>query len=973
MLPNYNLSLVSGGKPFLPNFALPSLNNKNISILTNDQKNFISIYNNQLKFYSIETNNCIKTIKFNNNDKLFNILDNENIVSILPIDITNINTNFNTTNTNSNSNSNITQKNDKDLENVIQSKITAITENGNIIILNYKGKLNDQNLSFHKINNFNSNEKIVKVFNTGLNNNDNNNNNFKILTISNNSDDKKTKNNQSRENIMNYKLYDLNIIANEKIDFEINEIWSLNNVILFNWSNLESTIIALYQDSTVDKSNDYDKKIIVLDLSNLTELFKFNLNQLFTDNNNFNNTTNNNASSINKFVSSLAVDNLNKNIALGFASGVISLINIDSITTKKTESLNTKDLNVRYLKWHIDSVLSLSFNNDSTYLISGGWEKVLSFWQLSTNLQQFLPRLNGIILDIKLLNEKFYSVTLQLMENDSNSDYQILLINSIDLSTKLAINGPLPIFNTKLPNTQLPISTQNTSSNTINNLKKYNKKLIKSKKFDFTTCIELNPINKQLYIPNGNKLQIFDFYKNEQVNLQYLTNGINNFMGKVRDELNLKDPQITDLKLTVNNNWLITYEIEYPPNDLLSSNDISYSLKFWFKENENTNNWTLKTKILNPHGIGVPIINMCCNSVNNNGNNLITADNCGGLKYWEFNNLEQNWCLKKIFIPSFNNISHHVSIAWSRDNSLIFHGFDDKLQLINFDNFQKINDDIFNNGGNGDFTMDSPIQAIKLVSDSNLIVATTSSLNVIDLLLGKFVNSFDLYPYVNNNYKDGHLNRLIACDEKNGKIAIVINENLINYHNKQNKNNDNKNDKLNCQSNILIFNSNLTQQLGSFVHPNYISWIGWNFDTDFIFMDIASRFGIVSTTMTTEMADEINKEGILDGLTNKSIVANNETNDNVEYGDITNTNNNNNNNNYLDQLRKLANEKQMMTISSSNNNNNNNIEEDDMEVDIINGEHGQKLITMNSFTNMFDNMQNVSMETLFDNVIKILN
>lgn len=965
MLPNYNLSLVSGGKPFLPNFSLPSINNKNISILTNDKKNFISIFNNQLKFYSIETSNCIKTIKFNNNDKLFNILNKENIVSILPIDITTTTT----TNTNTNTTQGKDDNNAVEVEDMAsQSKITVITENGNIIILNYKGKLADQNLSFHRINNLSTtNEKIVKVFNVGLNNNT-----FKILTVSNDSKEsaptdikKKSTQHNNNDNTINYKLYDLNIENSH--DFNINKIWSLDNVILSNWSNSESTIIALYQDLSKIENG---KKIVVFDLLNLTEIFKHNLNQIINDNiNNSNNNTatTSNSSTINKFVSSLAVDNLNEKIALGFASGVITLIDI------KINAI--KDLNIRYLKWHIDSVLSLSFNNDSTYLISGGWEKVLTFWQLSTNLQQFLPRLNGIILDINLLNEKFYSITLQLTENDSNSDYQILLINSIDLSTKLAINGPLPIFNTKLPNTQLPISTQNTLSNSISNLKKYNKKLIKSKKFDFTTCIELNPINKQLFIPNGNKLQIFDFYKNEQINLQYLTNGLNNFMGKVRDELSLKDPQIINLKLTNNNNWLITYEIDYPPNDLLSSNDLIYSLKFWSKENNEStaNDWTLRTKILNPHGVGVPLINMCCTSTINNGNNLITADNCGGLKYWEFDNLDQNWCLRKIFIPSFNNISHHVSIAWSRDNSLIFHGFDDKLQIINFDDFQKVNDDIFNNGGNGDFTMDSPIQAIKLVSDSNLIVATTSTLTVIDLLLGKFVNSFDLYPFVNNNYKDGHLNRLIACDEKNGKIAIVINENLINSKGKSNKKNKFDNDNLQCQSNILVFNSNLTQQLGSFTHSSYISWIGWNYDTDFIFMDINSRFGIVSTTMNTEMADEINKEGILDGLTiNKTNMIASTTND---IDGVKNAEKHNKiGNNYLDQLRKLANEKQMTTINANKKSGiANDGDDDDMDVDIINGEQGQKVINMNSFTNMFDNMQNATMETLFDNVIKILN
>ena len=68
-------------------------------------------------------------------------------------------------------------------------------------------------------------------------------------------------------------------------------------------------------------------------------------------------------------------------------------------------------------------------------------------------------------------------------------------------------------------------------------------------------------------------------------------------MGKVRFELNLQDPIITDLKFTKDGQWMITYEIEYPPNDLLSSKDLTHILKFWTK-NDNETNWNLKTKVI---------------------------------------------------------------------------------------------------------------------------------------------------------------------------------------------------------------------------------------------------------------------------------------------------------------------------------------------------------------------------------------
>ncbi|CAI4861051.1 CRB_1a_G0054750.mRNA.1.CDS.1 [Saccharomyces cerevisiae] len=86
----------------------------------------------------------------------------------------------------------------------------------------------------------------------------------------------------------------------------------------------------------------------------------------------------------------MAIDNMGQQLAVGFASGVISIVSL-------------ADLQIRLLKWHIDSVLSLSFSHDGSYLLSGGWEKSCEFMAIETNSQQFLPRLNGIIIDCQVL------------------------------------------------------------------------------------------------------------------------------------------------------------------------------------------------------------------------------------------------------------------------------------------------------------------------------------------------------------------------------------------------------------------------------------------------------------------------------------------------------------------------------------------------------------------------------------------
>ncbi|CCF59677.1 hypothetical protein KAFR_0H02680 [Kazachstania africana CBS 2517] len=752
--------------------------------------------------------------------------------------------------------------------------ITLVTNAGHIIVLNYKGKM-VENPKVLQLNH----SDVSKIFFD---------NDIKFLTT-------KTTSNS----LQYYTFHSLRFQEDDKVT--TTEEKSFENVILSSWSSNNKFISILLKENN-------EKHVIVYSISEQTVRFQFPL------------ATINTSASFSNFVTSMAIDNTCTQLALGFASGVVTVTNLI-------------DMKPRLLKWHIDAVLSLNFNADGTYLLSGGWEKVLSFWQLSTNLQHFLPRLNGVIIDIQVL-ENFYSLSLQMMENDSNSDYQLVLLNSADLISNLSIVGPLPVFNSiiQITNSQ-PYSSINSTSSINTSFKKQKRKLMRLKKKDFTTCIEINPVTKQLYIPHGSNLQTFDFYKNESVNLQYLTNSINTFMGKVKSELNIKDPKILNLKLSKDGTSLITYEIEFAPADLLSSDDIIHLLKFW-QFNSNSDQWELVTKVLNPHGQNVPITNMI---VSKDG--CLTADNNGGIKYWVYDVKESNWCLKKILINNFNHFTNSVSMASSKDGSLLFHGFDDKLQIIDFETFRKLentnvddNDDDFVN----EFTFDSEIQTIKLIGETSLLVATKATLNVIDLLLGKIINSFDIYPYVNGIYKNGNLERLITCDETNGKIAIVINK-------------QSKDKATSFKSHVLVFNSNLSKKLGSFTHDEYIAWIGWNYDTDFIFLDIESRLGVIGTTVTNEiMLDESNKEGILDGLTTE--------NDHADK------------NSYLEELRKLSIRK--TNIMKGLKNDNEDVEE------ILDGETIQNSIhtkiNMNSFTNMFDNLQNIEMETLFDSVLKTL-
>ena len=183
------------------------------------------------------------------------------------------------------------------------------------------------------------------------------------------------------------------------------------------------------------------------------------------------------------------------------------------------------------------------------------------------------------------------------------------------------------------------------------------------------------------------------------------------------------------------------------------------------------------------------------------------------------------------------------------------------------------------------------------------------------------------------------LSNSICCDDRAGKVAVVVHQ---------------RSDSTNTDftSHILIFNADLSKRLEHFVYDEYISWIGWNQDTDFIFLDIQSRLGIVGTTISADlMADEINREGTLDGLR--------ETATNVESL---------NEDNYLARLRELVKEKTSLSVDLVSGKNNDN---DDIDVEAINSSHRDgKMLNTSSFANIFDSVQNIKIEALFDSVLR---
>ncbi|SCV03232.1 LAMI_0H06502g1_1 [Lachancea mirantina] len=842
----YNLAVVSGGRPVLPRICNRSCSNKTVTCLTHDGANVIIPFNNQIKIMSIDTRNCVKTIKFGNNETLREVLiSNEQAIVHITL-------------------GDAFRREETEVE-----CITIFTSDGNAVVLNYRGKL-IESPKIVKLGKLEAVEQVVKIFEKD--------GRLRVLTCT-----------EERTLSYKYKLY-----AYEKD--VLNLLHEFSAILLSAWSSNDEFLSLI-------RKNDESKRVVVV-----RSIFDDSLEKEIPLP-----TSSAATSSQSQFATVMAVDNQGARVAVGHASGVICVIEIADQTS-------------RQLKWHIDSVLSLGFTQDGSYLLSGGWEKVLSLWQLSTNLQQFLPRLNGVIVDCVILGDKYYVLGLRL-NNESSSDYQIILLNSTDLNSRVAVNGPLGVFNSMVKGVVQPVSLLTTkssisTSSIAKSKKKRSRKLSKSKRQDFTAELEIHPVTKHLFLPHVSAVQTFDFYKNEQVSYQYLASGINNTMGKVRFELNLRDPEISKVKFTKNGKWMITHEIEYPSDGLLSSDDKSHTLKFWC-QGENSK-WVLNTKVLNPHPTITNIL-VAPSSIDYS-EGCLTSDNNGGLKYWSFNKDLGSWSLTKVMVPNVNNFSNSVSLAWSLDGSLIFQAFDDRVTVIDFEEFQKFEEESreFLN----EFIMDSAVQNMVLVNDINLVIATQTTLCCMDLLTGLTKNSFDLYPYLNGTYKNGHFGRLMALDERSGRIAVAVNQQHA------------KGDEVCYSAEVFVFDGDLSKQVGSFHHDDYIAGLRWNHGSDFIFFDIQGRLGVVSTITSAEILSEKASDSIFDSLAH---------------------------NEFEIQLQNLKSDRQRKLAERTSDGNS------DIQFEILQGNQKTKVINMNSFTSLFESIDNVQLDTFFDAVMRVVN
>ncbi|KAL6450397.1 NAN1 NET1-associated nuclear protein 1 [Candida maltosa Xu316] len=615
-------------------------------------------------------------------------------------------------------------------------------------------------------------------------------------------------------------------------------------------------------------------------------------------------------------VTAIAVSN-DSVVAIGTLSGPIQIV-YGGLVTQKPQ---------RVLKWHLDQVKSLQFTEDNNYLLSGGLEKVLVFWQLETEKKQFLPRLNGVIDKISIDVHKSDYISLELNVDNLNSNYEILVLSAIDLVSRLSVNTIRPKFAHNITNT-----ITKTKKKFSKNPSDFDKLKIR---YDYSTKFEIHPKTKNMYFPNGALIQSFDLFKNEQTFIQHAAPVL--AVGKVRSETKLLDPSVTLLKFTHDGEWMCTFD-EFTNNEvdsLLLKNEKQYALKFWkFIENKDSNSasgstpgnssktghWELTTKIIDPHGTNPILALIPAPTSYFNGLAFLTADNKGGLRIWRpsvpkeayktgsTRSQQTAWTLRKSRAPGALS-SEAVALTWSEDSSLIFLGHECSIFAISSKNLEDVPDfQVPSLSG-------SRIRSLNIV-DNDLVVLSKTRISSFDLITGELTS---LVAKVNTTYGGKNL---IAIDPIKKLICLALN-----YY-------DDSNDDFTVKSKILIFKPNQLKPISIQYHDFGVSSVRY-FNSSFIFVDLACRVGTVYNA-NDDIVESIETE-LTQEISNMLISA-------QATADMIND-------------RSVS-----VTVGK----------QDDMDIDDGAMEYHQKVVDLHTFQPIFQNIEGVQIESLFDRIVNVL-
>ncbi|KAI9794075.1 MAG: hypothetical protein M1816_006700 [Peltula sp. TS41687] len=304
-------------------------------------------------------------------------------------------------------------------------------------------------------------------------------------------------------------------------------------------------------------------------------------------------------------------------VVLGHAQGTINvyydLFNNLVRQERQKEGLTTSHLSPRRMHWHREDVLSVKWSSDGNYIISGGLETVLVFWQLDTDKLDFLPHLSAPIENI-VVAPTGTSYIIRL------SDNSIMMLSSSELKAKVYVGG----IQAEALRQHLPLA-----SSTMKKINRgYDEDDPSNMPIPFVpaTISGLNPAKLLLAVPSSASpyssegssngcpyLQTIDLATAHHISRQALTrtNATNVNIGPESNKL--VEPTVTFICASHDGRWLATVDEWSPPRrdiePLVANEDELYNeirrrteifLRFW-SWNSTQKEWELVTRVDGPH------------------------------------------------------------------------------------------------------------------------------------------------------------------------------------------------------------------------------------------------------------------------------------------------------------------------------------------------------------------------------------
>ncbi|OLY78563.1 WD repeat-containing protein 75 [Smittium mucronatum] len=396
-------------------------------------------------------------------------------------------------------------------------------------------------------------------------------------------------------------------------------------------------------------------------------------------------------------------------IALGDKEGKIIVLRGES-------RFENNGANRTIYHWHSSGILSLAYSNDGKFILSGGSEAVLVYWQLATFQKDFLPRLGASLVGLSISpNDQRIGITLA-----NNS------IFIIDFESKDILGTVFGLQTTKI-----------------------------------SSHFSVHPSEPHVLLTSSpGMLQTFDVLNDNHIsNLEVASFNL------VNNENNSAFPLITHSDYSRDAKWIVTVDTKKT-----SFNSASI-LKFWIFD-DTLQKYVLRTRVNRPH-FSNWIVDVAITSYDSKKSRTLCAT-CDFQKvlFWECNGYDDTseWRMasRSITIPGGDR-DHIFRISFSHDGStLIVTTVNQNIFIFDVSSAEQISEPILIPVKRNVVTKNF---ASQFIGDNSqyILNVTNHRINVVDSVKGEMSFYLDAY----NNYE------IVQVAASKMKFAVMVKTDFV--------------------------------------------------------------------------------------------------------------------------------------------------------------------------------------------------